>query len=266
MRRQRLADDPAREAIRTDLGHTLFVEAGAGSGKTKSLVDRVVAIVLADDGVPLRHVAAVTFTDKAAAELRDKLRAAFETAVRDAQTRGDHGRAERAAEALDDLDSAAIGTLHSFAQRILGEHPIEAGLPPLIEVLDEVASQVAFTERWTALVAAILEDDALSPVVQLALSAGVKLEHLRSIASAFNAEWDRLDAAVLSTPLRSHPDGRRGGDPARGPGPGRPAGALRGRHRPLPGIAWTSSASGLSDSKPPPMRPPGSRSSVTPPS
>ena len=50
----------------------------------------------------------------------------------------------RCRHALDQLDGAAIGTLHSFAQRLLSEHPIEAGLPPRVEVLDEVSSKVAF--------------------------------------------------------------------------------------------------------------------------
>ncbi len=200
-----LTDAVARTVIKTELHRTLFVEAGAGSGKTKSLVDRVVATVLADGGVPLRSVAAVTFTEKAAAELRDRLRAEFEEAERQAASRQDPIGAARAAEALDDLDSAAIGTLHSFAQRVLGEHPIEAGLPPLVQVQDEVASQVAFSERWTALAAELLEDQDLRDALLLGLSAGIKFEQLRSIARDFNAEWDRLEAAVLSEPPSAVP-------------------------------------------------------------
>lgn len=68
----RLTDDEARRSIRHDLDQTLFVEAGAGSGKTTSLVDRVVSVVLTD-GVPLARVAAVTFTEKAGADLRERL-------------------------------------------------------------------------------------------------------------------------------------------------------------------------------------------------
>ena len=54
------------------------------------------------------------------------------------------------ARALEELDGAAVSTLHAFAQRILTEHPVEAGLPPRIEVLDDIASQLAFEERWAA--------------------------------------------------------------------------------------------------------------------
>ena len=72
-----LTDEAARERIRTATGTTLFVEAGAGSGKTRSLVERITRLVLTD-GVPLDSVAAVTFTEKAGAELRDRLRARLE--------------------------------------------------------------------------------------------------------------------------------------------------------------------------------------------
>ncbi len=93
-------------------------------------------------------IAAITFTEKAGAELRDRLRRVLqERVIAGGRRRG--GRTA-ASVALDQLDSAAIGTLHSFAQRILSEHPIEAGLPPRVEVLDEVSSGVEFERRWSA--------------------------------------------------------------------------------------------------------------------
>ena len=197
-------DAAARAQITGQLDRTLFVDAGAGSGKTRSLVDRVVAVVLhPDSAVPLRHVAAVTFTEKAGAELRDRLRVAFEAALTGADPGSE--RASRAAGALEDLDAAAIGTLHSFAERILGEHPVEAGLPPLIEVLDEVASSVAFDERWTALRAALLDDPGLEQALLLALAAGMRLEDLRSMARAFNDNWDLLESRVLTMPVAALP-------------------------------------------------------------
>ena len=76
-------DLATRAAIVDALDETLFVEAGAGSGKTKALVDRIVALVTRRD-VPMREIAAVTFTEKAAAELRDRIRRALEEAARGA--------------------------------------------------------------------------------------------------------------------------------------------------------------------------------------
>ncbi|MGY2082346.1 UvrD-helicase domain-containing protein [Blastococcus sp. SYSU DS0539] len=181
-----LTDDAARRAIREDLDRTLFVEAGAGSGKTTCLVDRITALVT-EARVPMRSIAAVTFTEKAGAELRDRLRAALERDGRDL-----------AEQALDDLDGAAIGTLHSFAQRILGEHPIEAGLPPLLEIADELSSSVAFEERWAEQRTRLLDDDAIAQPLLLAMSAGVTLDHLRSLAKLFNADWDLVTERVLN--------------------------------------------------------------------
>jgi ATP-dependent helicase/nuclease subunit A len=186
-------DAPARAQIAGALGRTLFVEAGAGSGKTQSLVDRVVATVLDQTApVPLRQIAAVTFTEKAGAELRDRLRAALERASAQGSP--------AAAQALDELDAAAIGTLHSFARRILTEHPIEAGLPPLIEVMDEVASGVAFDQRYADLRNAILDDETLTPALLLAMSAGMGLDDLRSLALAFTNNWDLIAPRVLAGP------------------------------------------------------------------
>ena len=103
------------------------MEAGAGSGKTRALVDRVEALVL-QDRIGMESIAAITFTEKAAAELRDRIRQRFEEAVRVAGD--DPERHALATAALAELDGAAVGTLHSFAQRILTEHPVEAGLRP----------------------------------------------------------------------------------------------------------------------------------------
>jgi ATP-dependent exoDNAse (exonuclease V) beta subunit len=174
-------DAATRAAIQADLDATLFVEAGAGSGKTQSLVDRVVALVTRG-GVPMREIVAVTFTEKAAAELRDRIRRELEQNAL--------GGDERAAAALDELDAAAVSTLHSFAQRLLTEHPIEAGLPPRVEVLDDIASQVAFEERWTRFIDRALDDPALERALLLAVNADTSLATLRTIALACNANWD----------------------------------------------------------------------------
>jgi ATP-dependent exoDNAse (exonuclease V) beta subunit len=180
----RLTDDQARDAVRDNLAGTMFLEAGAGSGKTKCLVDRFVALVAA--GVPADRIAAITFTEKAAAELADRVRQALEKA-------GDRA-------ALDLLDRAAIGTLHAFAGRILNEHPIEAGLPPRLEVLDEISSQLAFEGRWGAFVDELLEDEAVEVPFRMLLASGVDLRHLRDVALAFADNWD-LVSERLADPL-----------------------------------------------------------------
>lgn len=182
-----LNDQADRDLITGDTSSTLFVNAGAGSGKTSALVNRIVTLVLRDQ-IPLRSIAAVTFTEKAGAELRDRLRAKFEAVYKDDQA----GEKALAQEALDDLDSAAIGTLHAFAQRILMEHPIEAALPPLIEVLDEVGSSVAFEERWAETQRRILDDEAVREPLLLGMALGMKLDHVRSLSLTLGRDWDLI--------------------------------------------------------------------------
>jgi ATP-dependent exoDNAse (exonuclease V) beta subunit len=185
-------DQAARQRITEDLDTTLFVEAGAGSGKTSALVDRVLALVTSGR-VELRRIAAITFTEKAGAELRDRIRSALEKAA-EADPAGEVG--VRCRLALEQLDGAAIGTLHAFAQRLLTEHPVEAGLPPRVEVLDEVSSSVAFETRWSSFRDQLLADPALERSVLLLLAAGVKPTALQSLAQAFDDNWDLVQERV----------------------------------------------------------------------
>ena len=159
--------------------------------------------------VELRRIAAITFTEKAGAELRDRIRAALEKAA-EADPDGDVGT--RCRDALDQLDGAAIGTLHAFAQRLLSEHPVEAGLPPRVEVLDEVSSSVAFETRWSSFRDQLLADPALERSVLLLLAAGVKPTALQSLAQAFDDNWDLVQERVPAhapDPPPVHRSGRR---------------------------------------------------------
>ena len=193
---QSLPDAALRARVLDDLDHTLFVEAGAGSGKTSILVGRVVALIAA--GIPVTTIAAITFTDKAAAELHHRIRSVltcFET-QKDVSVEV----ADRCRTALDELDHAAIGTLHSFAQRLLSEHPLEAGLPPRVEVLDEIESELAFNDRWRDFLDQLLDDPASGMTVVLAFALGVKLPHLRDLARLFADNWDLVAERVPLDP------------------------------------------------------------------
>ena len=185
-------DQAARARIAADLGTTLFVEAGAGSGKTTALVGRVVGLVRSGL-VELAQIAAITFTEKAGAELRDRVRHDLEEL---AATSPDGEEVERCRRALGQLDGAAIGTLHAFAQRLLVEHPIEARLPPKVEVLDEVSSAVAFDRRWARTLDRLLEDPELERTILLLNAAGVDPPKLRSLALAFEGSWDLVEDLV----------------------------------------------------------------------
>ncbi len=181
-----LPDRLARARVADDLDTTLFVEAGAGSGKTRSLVDRIESLLAG--GTPMRHIAAITFTERAAAELRQRIRAR----VIDRLDRSDGDPSPLWSAARDDLDGAAVSTLHAFAQRLLGEHPIEAGLPPNVEVLDEISSQIEFDARWRTMVDRLFDDPDLTRTLELSLALGVTTEQLRAVALEFTSNWDLI--------------------------------------------------------------------------
>ena len=173
------------------LDENLFVEAGAGSGKTQALVERVIALV--GGGLALRHIVAITFTERAAAELRMRVRQELEGRLASATSTEQR---ERWGTALGEMDGAAIGTLHAFAQRLLTEHPLVVGLPPNADVLDEVASHLGFEQRWRRFRQQLLDDPVYGQTLLLLLATGVKLEQLHGLARAFDTDWDLVEAGV----------------------------------------------------------------------
>ena len=124
-----LPDAAARERIRTDLTTNLLVEAGAGAGKTTEMVRRMVALVRTGTA-EVHQLAAVTFTRKAAAELRERFQTALERELRGALDGGDEATVARIDTALREIDRAFLGTIHAFCARLLRERPLDAGLDP----------------------------------------------------------------------------------------------------------------------------------------
>jgi ATP-dependent helicase/nuclease subunit A len=126
-------DRAARERIRSSLGESLVVEASAGTGKTTELIARIVA-VLASGLTSISHIVAVTFTNKAAGELKLRLRQELDRARNSAITPSERSNIE---DALEHLEEASIGTIHSFCAQILRERPVEAVVDPAFEELSE---------------------------------------------------------------------------------------------------------------------------------
>ena len=178
------SDARARRAAVEELDRDLFLEAGAGTGKTTALVGRIMALVRS--GVALSNVAAITFTEKAAAELRERLRRDLLAASRGAF--GDEEQILR--QALDDLDGAAVCTLHSFAQRILREHTTEAGLPPRLDMLDEIGAEMEFADTWERFVETMLAEPRIERALVMGDALGMRVANLRTVARRMADNWD----------------------------------------------------------------------------
>ena len=190
-----LTDQAARDRVESDTAATLFVEAGAGTGKTRALVRRLSTLLL-EDGIPVEQLAAITFTEKAAAELRDRLRMHLVS---------HRGREDRRAEtALAGLDTSAIGTLHSFALRLLSENPLEAGIPPRVTAQQATAEDTAVEAMWQECAATLFGSSpmvdragTLAQAVDDILDAGISTTSFREVVEALHRDWDRLPAEPL---------------------------------------------------------------------
>ncbi|MGO9454146.1 MAG: UvrD-helicase domain-containing protein [Candidatus Binataceae bacterium] len=144
----KLADQAVRDQIRRDLDTTIVIEAAAGTGKTSALVSRIVSTIASGRG-ELAHIVAVTFTEKAAGELKLRLREEIERARKDSALDGPSR--VRLNGALPQLEEARIGTIHSFCADLLRERPVEARVDPMFEVAAEDSASAMFDaafERW----------------------------------------------------------------------------------------------------------------------
>jgi len=173
--RETPVDRIERERIRTDLDTTLLVEAGAGSGKTTSLVERLASIIRTGKA-EIGQIAAITFTNKAADEMRERFRLKLEEEAR--TSKGEE--AARFRQALEGIDQCFIGTIHSFCGTLLRERPIEAGMDPAFAEMDEEADQ-AFRDRcWDEYVTALRDSGNDAPLREL-LDLDVDIHTLKTV-------------------------------------------------------------------------------------
>lgn len=215
MKRQEedIPDKAERRLAETTFDRNVVVVAGAGTGKTTLLVNRLVHLLMREPHpVGITKLVALTFTNKAATEmkirLRERLAALLEAG---ASASGDSGPvavadlraryglssgqiAMRAAEALHELDKAQIGTLHSFAAHLLRLHPLESGVDPDFQTDDDESRfQEHFAVQWDLWLDRELALNGPQETRWRRLLAGHGIEPLREMAYALRSELIPLD-------------------------------------------------------------------------
>ena len=157
----------------------VFLEAGAGTGKTRVLVERY-CDAIAVDGVEPERILAFTFTEKAAAEMRRRVRVELSRRAAAAAEQSERARLQAAARTGE---AAPITTIHGFCRRLLASHPVAAGLDPRFRVLDaDEAGRLARTCFDEVLTELAGDDDAV------ALTAAGYRSRLGSIVLAAHSE------------------------------------------------------------------------------
>ncbi|HJU04184.1 MAG TPA: UvrD-helicase domain-containing protein [Nitrospiraceae bacterium] len=207
-----IPDAEVRRQAETTFDRNIVVVAGAGTGKTTLLANRLIHALIREPGpIEVTQVVALTFTNKAAAEMKARLRERLLSllspdhsrspdagAVRTCDLRDAYGLSSgeigrRAETALRDLEKAQIGTLHSFAAHLLRLYPIESGVDPDFEEDDGLRFDEHFSTQWD-----IWLDEELGPKGSnhphwRRLLAAVGLAEMRKLASALCSELVPLD-------------------------------------------------------------------------
>ena len=190
-------DAESLKVITSDLASSIYVEAGAGTGKTHSLVERITTLL--KGGVPIEQIMAITFTRAAASELRSRIRGRLE------EIRAEDPSNSNIDVALNGIDTAAFQTIDSLVHSILQEHPLDAGLPPMIDVQDKFAHLQMFRDRWRQWSVEQLEQDeafaeALSSALRLKLAN--PFQSTSDLAKLMDEKHGETKTAVFKPPPR----------------------------------------------------------------
>ncbi len=180
-----LADQPARDDAIHRIDTSFVIAAGAGAGKTETLIRRLEQ-VLAHDGDPSRIVA-ITFTERAARDLVDKLRSKLPT------------------DLVPAVEHMTVGTIHSFCLGILRRHPLEAGLPPVFATQDELLAGTDQHDRALRIRRRVFDEVASrdDPADREAIDVVVAengIVHLDALVRLVDQQWDRFDETAFDPP------------------------------------------------------------------
>jgi ATP-dependent helicase/nuclease subunit A len=183
------SDQKHRIRVENELDTTFFVEAGAGTGKTRELVQRITNLIVC--GVTqIDHIAAITFTEAAAAELKDRVRTDLERCATDRTLDGE--KIARCRAALTRFDDASIQTLHSFAASLLRERPFEAGLPPNFEVVAQMEAGIDFERNWQEWGDGAMERKETASHLLTAMTLGLRMNDLKTAARLLHENYDMM--------------------------------------------------------------------------
>ena len=173
------------------LAQTIYAGAGAGTGKTRALVNRIVSLLLDQSCMP-ENIVAITFTLSAASELRQRVREELENRLGQARNNSNVEDQQKFAQILATIDRAFIGTIHSFAHNLLIERPIDVGLPPVFELMDEIQSVERFQQEWDEWLDSVLDNPEFSQAFMTAQTLGLvsPFKKLRMLADEFHADFD----------------------------------------------------------------------------
>lgn len=178
-------------------GEDIVVTAGAGTGKTRTLVARYLSLLI--DGVPLRSILAITFTKKAAREMRNRIRQEVRHYLqRDIRNKQDQGWWQRV---YDGLDAARISTIHTLCAEILRHHPAECGVDPAFEMIEEGQMALYQAQAVEQALGWAIDDERTVKLFSVfgARELRYMLGHMMEKRLDIHSEWEKGDRDLWAT-------------------------------------------------------------------
>ncbi|MEH7130622.1 UvrD-helicase domain-containing protein [Neobacillus drentensis] len=182
-----ILDQAARDKIKSQLRTNFLVEAGAGSGKTTSLVDRMVNLIYTGTS-QIQEIVAITFTRKAADELKVRFQARLEEVWKDEKNLDVEFRL---GEALQNIERCFLGTVHAFCAKLLRERPIEANLDLTFTELEEADDIDILEEAWQRYLQTEMDKEALyfEIIEELGITVDNLFPWLKGLKEYSDVEW-----------------------------------------------------------------------------
>ncbi|MBT3392644.1 MAG: UvrD-helicase domain-containing protein [Elusimicrobiaceae bacterium] len=195
-----LKDKKFREICKTEFSQNLIVEAGAGTGKTTLLVARLIVLLLKNDETDITQIVALTFTEKAASEMKIRLATELQKIIFILSNgNGDdnetisilktkfHQKPEdiilRAQKALEKLDRAQISTIHSFCSYILKNYSLQSGISPVSEIDDGSLQNYEFDKHWDMFLDVELAENSTNENKWMTLLKEINLQDIKKFAN-----------------------------------------------------------------------------------
>ncbi|WHY84143.1 UvrD-helicase domain-containing protein [Neobacillus novalis] len=182
-----IQDQAARDKITSKLGANFLVEAGAGSGKTTSLVERMVNLIQTGTA-EIQEIVAITFTRKAADELKVRFQAKLEEAWKKEKNLDAEYRLD---VALKNIERCFIGTVHAFCAKLLRERPIEAHLDLTFKELEEADDLDILAEAWQLYLQELMDQDShhFGEIAELGINVDDIFPWLKDLKEYSDVEW-----------------------------------------------------------------------------
>jgi ATP-dependent helicase/nuclease subunit A len=199
----KIIDQAARDKIKNELQTNFLVEAGAGSGKTTSLVDRMVNLITTGPA-EIQEIVAITFTRKAADELKVRFQSKLEAAWKE---ESDLNIKFRLSEALQNLERSFLGTVHSFCAKLLRERPIEANLDLTFKELEESEDLELLEEAWQLYLQNILDENPnqFDQINELGISIDQIFPWVKNLKEFSDVQWitETVNKPTLTSDFQS---------------------------------------------------------------